>query len=47
MGHFYDADQFLGHFLEVYLPQSLTQAKIMVWPQTDSTDDNDYNYKYC
>ena len=26
MGHFYGADNFLGHFEEVYLPQSLTQA---------------------
>ena len=26
MGHFYDADNFLGHSYEVYLPQSLAQA---------------------
>jgi len=36
-GHFYDTDNFLGLFKGVYMLQSLTQPKIMVSPQTDST----------
>ena len=35
-GHTYDAGHVLGHSEGVYMHQSLTQAKMMVSPQTDS-----------
>ena len=35
-GHAYDASHFLGNSDGVYMLQSLTQAKMMVSPQTDS-----------